>query len=223
MIPVDVYLIGGLPRSGKTTAAKSLAMRFGIPHIQLDIFYDWTRAILTQGRMSHRNFDAVSLQARADRRGTDGSARELVACEYENEAELILTGALGATTTSIRDEGAVVIDGSHVDFRWVERFRSEGWSVATVFFGYRDPLIIDRLLAEADSHRSWVGTWHRDLGADEVTMRNFFAGQVRRGEQLAIECSMRGLPFVERSPSSPASHPRAAAIAALGLEGNSAS
>jgi 2-phosphoglycerate kinase len=199
---VTVIMVGGPSASGKSTLAESLAARFGMTCVDLDLFYVAFREVIPrQVAPPGLHSEAESFWAKP--------VDELVA-SYTKLQDYMSPALERVVSTQVAKGKRLVIEGAWVlpAFAARSEFNGVEADVRSLFLFEPDPLETERRRRRRTY--PWMRTSAEDVMRNVTMMRYHHSLEMkRRAEQL-------GLPVLESRPFETL---EARALAALGLDG----
>lgn len=158
-----IYLIGGPPRCGKTTLAKTMSKKFGIPWISTDMLEVVSGEYMTQAgwnkthpysllRRKHRTNDAFYGKL---------SSQEIVRV-LRHQAKATSVAIDIATICEINDGNDYIIEGYHIEpslaFKLTKKYGKK--NIKAIFVTKHDPIAFARDVKKSTTPNDWliVGT-----------------------------------------------------------------
>lgn len=180
-----IYLIGGPPRCGKTTLAKSMAKKFGIPWISTDMLEVVSGEYMTQAQWNKTH--PYSL-LRRKHRSNDAfygalSSREIVSV-LRRQAKPTAVAIGMAVACEINDGNDYIIEGYHVEPSLAESLVKKYGkkNVRAVFVVKHDPAAFARDVRKSTTPNDWLilGTKREETFLRVGEMVSLFSGIVER-------------------------------------------
>lgn len=194
-----LYLLGGSPRTAKTTVMSGLAKEKGIAFIAADAVEHGMRNMLTGE--PHQMLRDIELAGSAEWKTsfTKGGERKPFS-NKGTESELTLQAAIGMLDYYRRNNESVAFEGAAFTPEWVKNFKVSEFTIRAAFVGFTNPAHADQILAfaKANSH-DWINVWLENDSGDETKIREWVARQAEKSIELKTEAEQLGYPFFDIS------------------------
>ena len=166
-----VYLVGGTPRSGKTTIAVRFMLTAGVPYQSID-------------------YIKMGLARGAPILGIDPNRGDLITAK---QLRPILDGMI---RTYVENEDDYLLEGAYLLPKYVASLHKElGEEVAAVFVGYADIDTMEKVQTMrrfCGRHRDWVSDDDNEMIAHVESLKAF-------SETIRDDCRRHGLMYFESS------------------------
>jgi len=193
-----LYLLGGPPRTAKTTIMTGLIAKRKIQFVAADAVEHGLRNVLTG--QPHQMLRDIEFTGSAEHKAsfTGGGERKPFA-NSGKESELTLQAVVGMFDYYRRNKESVAFEGSLFTPEWVADFKLSGFQIRAAFVGYTNPSHADSVIAHAkENPHDWINEWLKKEG-DETGGRKWVAKQVEECARLKSEADKRGYPFFDIS------------------------
>ena len=194
-----LYLLGGSPRTAKTTIMSSLAKEKGIAFIATDAVEHGMRNVLTGE--PHQMLRDIELTGRAEWKAsfTEGGERKSFS-NKGTESELTLQAVIGMLDYYRRNQESVAFEGAAFTPDWVKNFKVAGFTIRAAFVGFTSSAHADQILAFARTNQhDWINVWLEKDGGDETKIREWVTRQSERCIGLKSQAEELGFPFFDIS------------------------
>lgn len=194
-----LYLLGGSPRTAKTTIMSGLAREKGIAFIAADAVEHGMRNVLTGD--PHQMLRDIEFTGSAEWKTsfTDGGEQKSFS-NKGTESELTLQAIIGMLDYYRRNNESVAFEGAAFTPEWVKNFKIAEFTVKAAFVGFTNPAHADQILAFAKANpHDWINVWLEKDGGDEAKIREWVARQSDKCIELKVEAEQLGYPFFDIS------------------------
>lgn len=194
-----LYLLGGSPRTAKTTIMSGLAKEKGIAFIAADAIEHGMRNMLTGE--PHQMLRDIELAGSAEWKSsfTEGGERKAFS-NKGTESELTLETIIGMLDYYRRHNESVAFEGAAFTPEWVKNCKVADFTVKAAFVGFTNPAHADQILAYAkDNPHDWINAWLEKDGGDETGIREWIIRQTERCIELKAEAEQLSYPFFDIS------------------------
>lgn len=194
-----LYILGGPPRTAKTTIMAGLAKEKGIAFIAADAVEHGIRNVLTGE--PHQMLRDIEITGSAEWKAsfTDGGERKPFS-NKGTESELTLQAVTGMLDYYRRNKESVAFEGAAFTPEWIKSLRVADFIIRAAFVGFTNPSHADQILAFAkDNPQDWINVWLEKEGGDETKIREWVARQADRCDELKSEAEQLGYPFFDIS------------------------
>lgn len=194
-----LYLLGGPPRTAKTTIMSGLAKELGITFIAADAVEHGMRNILTGE--PHRILRDIKLMGSAERKTalTEGGDRKSFA-NKGTESELTLQAIIGMLDYYQRNNESVAFEGAAITPKWAKELNTDDFSIKAAFVGFTSPTHADNVIAFAKANpHDWINAWLQKDDGDETKIREWVARQAEKCVALQSEAKQHNYPFFDIS------------------------
>lgn len=193
-----LYLLGGPPRTAKTTIMLRLAAERKVQFIAADAVAHGLRNVLTGE--PHQMLRDIEISGIAEHKTsiTEGGERKPFT-NKGSESELTLQAVAGMLDYYRRNNESVAFEGPALTPKWASGLSLPDFKVRAAFVGYTDPSHADSIIAHAkDNPDDWINVWlKKENGETEV--RGWVAKQVDKCAELKAEAESHGYPFFDIS------------------------
>jgi len=194
-----LYILGGPPRTAKTTIMSGLASKRHITFIATDAIEHGLRNVLTgEPHQMLRNIDLTG-SAEYKTSLTEGGERKIFSAKG-TESELTLRAVVGMLDYYRRINESIAFEGAAFTPKWVKNLSLGDFTIRAAFVGYTSPAHADSVIAyaKANSH-DWINTWLENDKGDETKVREWVARQSEKCLALKSEAEELGYPFFDIS------------------------
>lgn len=194
-----LYVLGGPPRTAKTTIMSGLAKEKGIAFIAADAVEHGMRNVLTGE--PHQMLRDIELTGSAEWKTsfTEGGERKPFS-NKGTESELTLQAVIGMLDYYRRNQESVAFEGAAFTPEWVKNLKVGDFTIRAAFVGFTNPAHADQILAFAkDNPQDWINIWLEKYGGDETKIWEWVARQSEKCVELKLEAERLGLPFFDIS------------------------
>lgn len=194
-----LYLLGGPPRTAKTTIMSGLAKDKGIAFIAADAVAHGMRNVLTGE--PHQMLRDIELSGSAEWKTsfTQGGERKPFS-NKGTESELTLKAVIGMLDYYRRNKESVAFEGAAFTPKWTNTLNVSEFTVRAAFVGFTKPGHADQILAFARANpHDWINAWLENDGGDETKIREWVAKQTEKCIELKAEAELLGYPFFDIS------------------------
>lgn len=194
-----LYLLGGPPRTAKTTIMSGLAKEKGIAFIAADAVEHGMRNVLTGE--PHQMLRDIELTGSAEWKTsfTEGGERKPFS-NKGTESELTLQAVIGMLDYYRRNEESVAFEGAAFTPEWVKNLKVAKFTVRAAFVGFTNPAHADQIIAYAKANTyDWINAWLDKDGGDETNVREWVNRQSQKCLELKAEAEQLGCPFFDIS------------------------
>ncbi len=194
-----LYLLGGSPRSGKSTIMKRVVSQAPMPFLASDAMEDSFRYVLV-GNKFRRLVGKASFKGSVET-NLRGMPIEKVHFSKKGEIhDLLREAILGVISYYERYESNLAIEGQLITPEWVSKIQSKEFKIKAAFVGFTDSNHVENILSHARKTPSdWINWWHRlDPNALE-NIRSWANALVLANRKLAKSAESKGYPFFDLS------------------------
>lgn len=194
-----LYILGGSPRTAKTTIMSGLAKEKGIAFIAADAVEHGVRNMLTGD--PHQMLRDIELTGSAEWKAslTEGGERKPFS-NKGTESDLTLQAVMGMLDYYRRNKESVAFEGAAFTPEWVKNFKVAEFTVRAAFVGFTNPAHADQILAFAKANpHDWINVWLEKDGGDETKIREWVTMQSDICIALKAEAEQCGYPFFDIS------------------------
>lgn len=194
-----LYILGGSPRTAKTTIMSGLAKEKGLAFIAADAVEHGMRNVLTGD--PHQMLRDIELTGSAEWKTsfTEGGERKPFS-NKGSESELTLQAVIGMLDYYRRNKESVAFEGAAFMPEWVNNLKVADFTIRAAFVGFTNPSHADQVLeyAKANPH-DWINVWLEKDGGDETKIREWVTRQAEQCTELKAEAEQLGFPFFDIS------------------------
>lgn len=193
-----LYLLGGSPRTAKTTIMLGLLAEKKIQFIAADAVTHGLRNVLTGE--PHQMLREIELNGIAEHKAsfTEGGVQKSFS-NSGTELELVLQNVLGMLDYYSRNNESVAFEGLAFTPMWVSSQNFSNFNVRAAFVGFTDSKHVDTIIAHAKENAGdWINVWLKKENG-EAEVREWAAKQAVKGEELKAEAESHGYPFFDIS------------------------
>jgi hypothetical protein len=197
-----LYLLGGPPRTAKTTIMSGLAKEQGVAFIAADAIEHGVRNVLTGE--PHQMLRGIELTGSAEWKTsiTEGGERKPFS-NKGTESELTLQAVIGMLDYYRRNKESVAFEGAAFTPEWVKNLKVADFTIRAAFVGFTNPAHADQIIAFAkDNPHDWINVWLEKDGGDETKIREWVTKQSEKCVELKSEAEQSGYPFFDISTMS---------------------
>lgn len=194
-----LYILGGPPRTAKTTIMTGLAKERGIAFIAADAVEHGMRNVLTGE--PHQMLRDIELTGSAEWKTsfTEGGERKPFANKGA-ESELTLQAVMGMLDYYRRNNESVAFEGAAFTPEWIENLKLEGFTIRAAFVGYTNPSHADKIIDHAkENPHDWINVWLEKEGGDETKIREWAIKQSEQCQKLKHDAELHNFPFFDIS------------------------
>jgi hypothetical protein len=192
-----LYLLGGPPRTAKTTIMSGIAKELGIAFIATDAVVHGLRNVLTGE--PHQMLRAIELNGSAEWKVSmkEGDERKPFASKG-TESELTVQTIVGMLDYYCRNNDSVAFEGAALTPELVKGFNAPGFSIKAAFVGFTNASHADNVInyAKANPH-DWINGWLPTDGEENI--RDWIANQIESCIKQKSEAEKLGYPFFDIS------------------------
>lgn len=194
-----LYVLGGPPRTAKTTIMSGLTKELGIPAVAADAVEHGMRSVLTGH--PHQMLRDVEFSGSAEWKTSLTQGGERKPFTYQGtESELTLHAVVGMLDYYRRNEASVAFEGAVFTPEWVSALRLSDFTIRAAFAGFTNPAHADHILSYAKDHpHDWLNDWLEEDEGDETNIRDWVARQSKKCQDLKTEAAHFGYPFFDIS------------------------
>jgi hypothetical protein len=195
-----LYILGGPPRTAKTTIMSGLAKEKGIAFIAADAIEHGMRNVLTGD--PHQMLRDIEIAGSAEWKTsfTEGGERKPFS-NKGTESELTLQAVVGMLDYYRRNKESVAFEGAAFTPEWVKHLDVGGFTIKAAFVGFTNDSHADNVIAFANTNsHDWLNVWLEE-GGDETKVREWVARQSQKCIELKTEAEQAGFPFFDISIS----------------------
>ncbi len=194
-----LYILGGPPRTAKTTIMSGIAKARGIAFIASDAVEHGMRNVLTGE--PHQMLRNIELKGSAEWKTsfTEGGNRKSFS-NKGSESDVTLQAVVGMLDYYRRNNDSIAFEGALFNPGWVNNLKVGDFIIRAAFVGYTNPSHADQILsyAKANPH-DWINIWLDKEGGDESKIREWVVQQSEKSGELASEAERLGYPFFDIS------------------------
>lgn len=194
-----LYILGGPPRTAKTTIMSGLAKEKGIAFIAADAVEHGMRNVFTGE--PHQMLRDIELTGSAEWKTsfTEGGERKPFS-NKGTESELTLQAVIGMLDYYRRNKESVAFEGAAFTPEWVKSLKVSEFAIRAAFVGFTNPAHANQVLdyAKANPH-DWINVWLEKDGGDETKIREWVTRQAEKCVELKAEAERLGFPFFDIS------------------------
>lgn len=194
-----LYVLGGPPRTAKTTIMSGLAKEKGIAFIAADAVEHGMRNVLTGD--PHQMLRDIELTGSAEWKTsfTEGGERKPFS-NKGTESELTLQAVIGMLDYYRRNKESVAFEGAAFTPEWAKNIKVGDFTVRAAFVGFTNPAHADQIIAHAKANpHDWINVWLEKDGGDETSIREWVAKQSEKCVELKAQADQLGYPFFDIS------------------------
>jgi hypothetical protein len=197
-----LYLLGGAPRTAKTTIMSGLVAERHITFIAADAVEHGMRNVLTGE--PHQMLRDIEFSGSAEHKSsfTEGGERK----PFSNkgaESDLTLQAIVGMLDYYRRNNESVAFEGAAFTPKWVKDLTVSDFTIRAAFVGYTSPKHADSIIAHAKANpHDWINVWLEKDGGDETKIREWVTRQSEKCLELKSEAERLGYPFFDISSMS---------------------
>ena len=194
-----LYLLGGPPRTAKTTIMAQVAAELKIPFIAADAVEHGLRNVFTSE--PHQMLRDIEFSGSAEHKAsiTEGGERKPFS-NKGTESELTLQAIIGMLDYYRRNCESVAFEGAAFTPRLVKNLSITGFVIKAAFVGFTKPSHADQVLEYAKSNPDdWINAWLADNNGDEAKIRDWIAKQSQKCIGLKSEAEDLGYPYFDIS------------------------
>lgn len=194
-----LYLLGGPPRTAKTTILSGVALKRKITFIAADAVEHGVRNVLTGE--PHQMLRNIELNGNAEYKTsiTEGGKRKSFS-NKGSETELTLQAIMGMLDYYHRNNESIAFEGAAFTPRLVKDLATPGFTIRAAFVGFTNPTHADQVIdyAKTNSH-DWINDWLANDNGDETKVRDWVGKQAEKCVELKLEAEKLGYPFFDIS------------------------
>lgn len=194
-----LYILGGSPRTAKSTILSPLAKEKGIALIAADAVMHGMRNILTSE--PHQMLRGIELSGSAEWKTsfTEGGVRKPFSYEG-TESELTLQAITGMLDYYRRNQESVAFEGTVFTPEWVKSLNGTDFTIRAAFVGFTNPSHADQIIAFANANlHDWMNDWLQKEGKNESKVREWVTLQAEQCVELKAQALELGFPFFDIS------------------------
>ena len=194
-----LYLLGGSPRTAKTTIMAGLTKEKGIACIAADAVEHGMRNVLT-GEPHQMLRDIEFAGSAVWKTSITESGERKTFSNKGTESELTLQAIIGMLDYYRQNQESVAFEGAVFTPKWVKSLKLDGFTIRAAFVGYTNTYHVDNIIdhASKNSH-DWIKNWLERNGGDETKIREWAAKQTEKCIELKAEAEQLGYPFFDIS------------------------
>ena len=180
-----VYLIGGRPRTGKSTVMQAFIKQRPMPAYSFDAVRNGLRNALFE----EVHVDVKKLDFSGDVvfkvPGKAGDKHKHFEHKLKKEEELTWDALLGIIEHYSRhfDRSDLVIEGSGITPERVHNLSFDSLAIRAVFTGFLDSNHADTIIEHARTNKDWVHTWLQETGNNEDDVRQWLHGEHKASQE----------------------------------------
>jgi hypothetical protein len=194
-----LYLLGGPPRTAKTTIMSGLMAERHVQFVAADAVEHGLRNVLTGE--PHQMLRDIKISGSAEHKTsfTDGGQRKPFS-NKGSESELTLQAVIGMLDYYRRNNESVAFEGAAFTPEWVASLEIAGFTIRAAFVGYTNPAHADKLITHAkENPHDWINVWLENEGGDETKIREWVTKQSEQCLKLKSDAKSHGFPFFDIS------------------------
>jgi len=194
-----LYLLGGPPRTAKTTAMSGLIAEKHVQFVAADAIEHGLRNVLTGE--PHQMLRDIKLSGSAEWKTsfTEGGERKPFS-NNGTESELTLQAVMGMLDYYRRNNESVAFEGSAFTPEWVSRLELADFTIRAAFVGFTDGSHANNIIAHAkENPHDWINVWLENDGGDETKIREWATKQTQLCQKLKSDAESHGFPFFDIS------------------------
>lgn len=194
-----LYLLGGPPRTAKTTILSGLSKERGITCIAADAVEHGMRNVLTgEPHQMLRNIEFTG-SAEWKTSITEGGEKKSFS-NNGTESELTLQAITGMLDYYRRNKESVAFEGAAFTPKWVKGLTVSDFTIKAAFVGYTNPNHADSIIAYAKTNpHDWINVWLEKDNGDETQIREWVAKQTEQCIALKSEAEQLDYRFFDIS------------------------
>lgn len=195
----QIYLLGGLPRTAKSTILSKLAGDKNIPYIATDAMQEGMRNMLI-GK-PHQMLRSIELSGWVQEKALMNKLGNKTTFDIRsNETELTQKALIGMAFHYIGESSDIAFEGAVITPEWTSKLVIPNCMVKAAFVGYTNPNYGDRILAYAKkSMHDWINEWIQTDKGDDTNIREWISDQAVKGQQLKNDAECLGFSFFDVS------------------------
>ncbi len=182
-----LYLIGGSPRSGKTTILNTFLKKKPIIAVSSDALREAARNILLDE--SYVSIKSLSIESDIvfHRPGENIDILHTKHFKKEiTEDDLTWKAVVGLINHYDRKDIPLIVEGMTITPERVKSLNLRNLKIQAVFVGFIDNTHLDTMLTNAFTYKDWVYTWIQEHDGDDSHVREWFAEQVKENKRKSI-------------------------------------
>lgn len=194
-----LYLLGGPPRTAKSTIMSALTAERHVTFIPADAIAEGLRNVFTG--MPAQMLRHIELSGSAEHKAsiTEGGERKPFA-NKGSEAELALQAMLGMVDYYGSKGSSVAFEGAAITPYWVAGLDITDLTVRAAFVGYTETSHADAIIAYAKQNPGdWINEWLASEKGDETNLRSWVAEQAVKCVNLKNQAEALNYPFFDIS------------------------
>ena len=194
-----LYILGGPPRTAKTTIMSGLAKERGIAFVAADAVEHGMRNVLTGE--PHQMLREIELSGSAEWKTsiTEGGERKPFS-NKGSESTLTLQAIIGMLDYYRRNNESVAFEGAAFTPRWVKNLELTDFIIKVAFVGFTSTAHADSVIEYAKRNpHDWINTWLENDNGDETKIREWISKQTEKCADLKSEAEELGYPFFDIS------------------------
>jgi 2-phosphoglycerate kinase len=197
-----IILIGGVPRSGKTTLAKTISEKLNVVCISTDDIDDGLKEKLPKEEID-KLFPKTALRIKSgggnDEMYSSFTTEEIVSA-YLKQAEAVWPAVSDLVRSAIREKRNCVIEGYHVTPKLIAKLNAENLNVSSVVLvSTAGEDVIERSI-KSDTKQDWL----RDKTKQPETFQKVANMISLFSEKLIQEAVEHGVKIIDTSEDFPA-------------------
>ncbi len=194
-----LYLLGGPPRTAKSTISRSLMAQLGIPVISSDAVAQGLRNVFIDEpfqMLRSIEFNGIAEYKQSVELGGDKKPFS----KNSNEADLTQQAILGMLDHYARNNTDVIVEGSVISPEWVASLDLPDFSVKPAFVGYTNDNHADSIINYARANpEDWMNKWLEDNDGGEAKVRAWITKQALASQELKQQAESQGYAFFDIS------------------------
>ncbi len=194
-----MYLLGGPPRTAKTTIMSAMVAERKIQFIPADAVEHGLRNVLTGE--PHQMLRHIELNGQAEHKASiteDGKMKPF--SNQGTESELTLQAIIGMIDYYRRNNTSIAFEGAAITPTWVSNLNIANLTIRAAFVGYTQPSHANSVIAYAkDNSDDWINDWLENEGGNETKIREWIAKQTDKCLSLKAQAEEYDYPFFDIS------------------------
>lgn len=194
-----IYILGGPPRTAKSTIMSNVASERHITYLAADAIEHGIRNILTNE--PHQMLRGVEFTGIAEHKTSITEGGDKKTFSYKGTgSDLTLQAIVGMLDYYRRTSESVAFEGAVLTPKWAKGLNIGDYMVRAAFVGYTDPAHADTIIEYAKANPSdWINGWLNNDGGDETNVRAWVSEQSAKCIELKSQARELGYPFFDIS------------------------